>query len=248
MRPYETKLVAAEPQLEAMTSLSEGALRPTAAAAGKIGAIKDAKAAFAEGKRLRALNDPAQMTNALYAYLRVLQLDPLNSAARLERGKILQFDVGAPRLQLALYNYSAALRLAPGNWAAYRYRATAWNAIRFFPAAEADDTAALVWKKDFAPLYMERAENIMAQGREDDADLAMGKKLDPKGYDAMRKSIDRDLESFRRQIAAEKAAAAEWAQIWASMARADHQARMGRANAADASGNHDLARVIREGG
>lgn len=103
-------------------------------------------------------------------------------------------------------------------------------------------------KKDFAPLYMERAENIMAQGREDDADLAMGKKLDPKGYDAMRTSIDRDLQSFRRQIAAEKAAAAEWAQIWAAMARADHQARMGRANAADASGNHDLARVIREGG
>ena len=81
IRAYETKLVAVEPQLEAMTSLGEGSLRPTAAAAGRIGAIKDAKAAFAEGKRLRALNDPAQMTNALYAYLRVLQLDPFSSAA-----------------------------------------------------------------------------------------------------------------------------------------------------------------------
>jgi tetratricopeptide (TPR) repeat protein len=246
MREYEAKLVGYEEKLQGMGLMDAKAMMPTAAGRAQIDGIMEVGAARAEGKRLRATNQRGELGNALYAYLRAMRLDPMNSEARVRRARIFREDFQPGRLDMAMLDLSAAVRVDPTNWEAFRLRAAVWEDAGVFDGAYADCSEAIGLKPEFAPLYLERAEATLMSGGNADADLATAQKLDPTNFEAGKAQVLQDVESAREQAEQGREWAESMAKAWKQMRALDRQATLQRANEAEARGDVAGAQQIRE--
>jgi tetratricopeptide (TPR) repeat protein len=242
---YEPKMLTYEHALERMKGdFDSNEYVPTAEGQARINAITTYADAMAEGARIRATNQRATLGDALLAYYRALQIDPLSSDARVARAKIFRNDFSPPRNDMAVYDLTAAIRVHP-DWTAFRLRAACWSDARVFDSAIDDISEAIGMKPDLPAMYFERAFFTLANGGNADDDFTTAQKLDPDHFDQNKQQVMQQLAAVQQQVAQAQAWAEQMAAAQKMMRVLDRQAAYQRAGAAEAAGDMETAREIR---
>jgi TPR repeat protein len=246
---YEGLFVQEESALEKMGGLTiENDIRLSPDARRRIAAIDNAEAAYQEGLRLQNLHTRESSAEAAACQFRALELNPLMAKARLARGQIFHFGFKQSYPPLALLNYSAAIRLDPGMWQAYRYRGELWEQVWMLDMALHDESVAILDNPNAAILYANRAEIALVLGKNElaETDMKKGRQLDPQNWPTMERRLRANVEAMRYQAEVAREQAAIWAQAAKTMAMFERSEAYRRAGEAESRGDHDTARIIRE--
>ena len=246
---YEALFVREESGLEKMGGLTiENDIRLSPEARRRIAVINDAETAYQEGLRLQNLHTRDSSAEAAACQFRALELNPLMAKARFARGQIFHFGLKQSYPPLALLNYSAAIRLDPGMWEAYRDRGKLWEQVWALDMALHDESVAILYHPTAAILYANRAEIALVMGKNElaEADMKKGGQLDPQNWPTLERRLRANVDAMRLQAEIAREQAAMWAQAAKVMAGFERSEAYRRAGEAESRGDHDAARIIRE--